>query len=175
MKHVLAANESFILKKNNLEKDVLVELENKINYKSYSDYQEMDADVSSENGTIGWDEDEENFYIFNSSNGVWEPIGQPEETGIPIITVQTTGNVSQQLAPNTFYKFGSIDSLTITLTAGEGLSIYAGKFTTSSNWGGVGLNLPVTITEAANNDTIEAEKTYEYNIMDNVIVIKEVA
>ena len=175
MKHILSTNESFTIKKGNSEKDVLEELNkisSKIDYKDYSSYQAMVADNPT-NGTIGWDGDEEIFYIYDSANMEWKQIEQSE--GIPIITVQTTGNVSQQLAPDTFYKFGSIDSLTITLTAGNNLPIYAGKFTASSNWGGVGLNLPATVEEAANNDTIEATKTYEFSILDGIILVKEVA
>ena len=91
---------------------------------------------------------------------------------VAVETVSSTGAVSQTLAPNTFYKFGTIDSLALTLTSGTGFVIYAGKFTTNSS--GCTLSLPATVTEAASNDTIEGGKTYEFSIVDNVIVIKEV-
>lgn len=97
-------------------------------------------------------------------------------TSIQVVNVQSTGDVVQSLNPDTFYIFGSIDSLTIDIVASSGLlPIYAGKFTASSNWGGVVLNLPATITEAANNDAVEAGKTYEYSILDGIISVKEVA
>lgn len=97
-------------------------------------------------------------------------------TSIQVVNVQSTGDVVQTLNPDTFYIFGSINSLTISIVAASsGLPIYAGKFTASANWGGVGLNLPSTITEATNNDTVEAGKTYEYSILDGIISVKEVA
>lgn len=92
-----------------------------------------------------------------------------------LVEVTTSGAVSQALAPNTFYKFsGSLTSLTLTLTAGTGLVLYAGKFSTGSGWTNNGLSLPASVTEAAGNDEIAASKTYEFSILDNVIVIKEV-
>ncbi len=90
-----------------------------------------------------------------------------------LVTVSSTGDVTQALDSGKFYKFGSLDSLTITLTAAAaGMAIYAGKFTASANWSA--LALPVTVDEAAGNDTIASGKTYEFNIVDNVIVVKEV-
>lgn len=90
-----------------------------------------------------------------------------------LVEVQTTGDVTQALDSGKFYRFGEIDSLTITLTAAAaGMAIYAGKFTASANWSALGL--PATVDEAAGNDTIASGKTYEFNIFDDVIVIKEV-
>lgn len=94
---------------------------------------------------------------------------------IEINYISTTGAVSQALDANKFYKFtGALTSLTLTLNASTGFAVYAGKFTTGSGWGSNGLSIPATVTEAANNDEIEASKTYEFSIVDNVIVIKEV-
>lgn len=92
----------------------------------------------------------------------------------PSVTVSATGDVSQALNPNTFYKFGAVDSLDLTLVAGTGLVVYFGRFTTSANWGGTGLTVPSGVTEGANNPTVEASKTYEFNIMDNVLLLMEV-
>lgn len=90
-----------------------------------------------------------------------------------LVEVQTTGDVTQALDSGKFYRFGEVDSLTITLTAASaGMGIYGGKFTASANWSA--LALPATIDEAAGNDTIAAGKTYEFNVLDNVIVLKEV-
>ena len=91
-----------------------------------------------------------------------------------LVTVSTSGAVSQQLAPNTFYKFtGGVSSLTLTLdTTGTGLLTYFGKFVTASS--GCQLSLPSTLTEATGNATIEGGKTYEFHIVDNVIRISEV-
>lgn len=90
-----------------------------------------------------------------------------------LVEITATGDVSQALDSGKFYRFGEVDSLTITLTAAAvGMGIYGGKFTASANWSA--LALPATIDEAAGNDTIAAGKTYEFNILDNVIVVKEV-
>ena len=92
----------------------------------------------------------------------------------PSVTVTATGDVSQALNPNTFYRFGAVDSLDLTLVAGTGLVVYFGRFSTSANWGGTGLTVPSGVTEGANNPTVEASKTYEFNIMDNVLLLMEV-
>ena len=99
----------------------------------------------------------------------------------PLVTVSSTGDVTQALDADKFYKFGEVDSLALTLTAPDSCAdgtvpmvIYAGKFTASANWGGTKLSIPATVTEAANNDEVEAGKTYEFSITDNIIVVKEV-
>lgn len=90
-----------------------------------------------------------------------------------LVEVQTTGDVTQALESGKFYRFGTLDSLTITLTAAAaGLAQYGGKFTASASWSA--LALPVTVDEASGNDTVASGKTYEFNILDNVIAIKEV-
>ena len=92
----------------------------------------------------------------------------------PSVTVSASGDVSQALNPNTFYRFGAVDSLDLTLVAGTGLVVYFGRFSTSANWGGTGLTVPSGVTEGTNNPTVEASKTYEFNIMDNVLLLMEV-
>lgn len=90
-----------------------------------------------------------------------------------LVEVSTTGDVTQSLESNKFYRFGEVDSLTLAFTAPQsGMGIYAGKFTASANWSA--LSLPVTIDEASGNDPILASKRYEFNLFDNIIVIKEV-
>lgn len=104
-----------------------------------------------------------------------------ENVVTPVVTISTTGDVSQALDAGKFYKFGSVDSLTLTLTAPEScadgtvaLAEYGGKFTASADWGGVKLAIPATITEMVGNNEVEVGKTYEFNISDNVIVVKDV-
>lgn len=104
-----------------------------------------------------------------------------EDVVTPVITVSATGDVSQALVAGKFYKFGSVDSLSLTLTAPEScadgtvaLAEYGGKFTASADWGGVKLAIPSTVTEMVVNDEVEAGKTYEFSISDNVIVVKDV-
>lgn len=92
---------------------------------------------------------------------------------VTLVNVASTGDVTQALDSNKFYKFGSVDSLTLTLnSAPVGMAGYFGKFTTSASW--TALSVPSGVTEASGNDTIAASKTYEFNIVDNIIVIKEV-
>ena len=94
---------------------------------------------------------------------------------ITIIEIGGDGDVTQALDANKFYKFtGALTGLTLTLNAVSGFMIYAGKFTTGSGWGSSGLSIPATVTEAANNDEIAANKTYEFSIMDNIIIVREV-
>lgn len=98
-------------------------------------------------------------------------------TGIPGVQECTdTGDASKALSPNIFYIFtNALNSLTLTLTSGTGLCIYAGKFTASNSWGGVGLNVPSTVTMALNNDTVSAGGVYEFSILDNVMILKQIA
>jgi len=105
-----------------------------------------------------------------------------ENVVTPVVTIPTTGDVSQALDAGKFYIFsGGVDSLALTLTTPDtcadgtvALAEYGGKFTTSANWGGVKLAIPAAVSEAAGNDEVEASKTYEFSIVDNVIAVKEV-
>lgn len=96
-----------------------------------------------------------------------------QDLSTPIVTIATNGSVTQSLNPNTFYKFtGALTSLTLTLTAGSGLDIYAGKFTTDST--GCTLAVPATVVEGTNNPTIVGDTTYEFSILDNVLLLIEI-
>jgi len=95
-------------------------------------------------------------------------------TDTPLVVVSTTGDVSQALDSGKWYRFGTIDSLTLTLNAVASgcVGTYFGRFTTSSNW--TDIAVPNGVTAAASNDTIEGGKTYEFNIIDGIIKINEV-
>jgi len=93
------------------------------------------------------------------------------------VEVSASGQVEQALEDNKFYKFlNPVEELTLTLVAptgyGDVMGTYAGKFTASSTWDSI--VVPTSVEEAAGNDSISAGKTYEFHILDNVIVIKEV-
>lgn len=100
----------------------------------------------------------------------------------PVVTVSSTGDVTQELQAGAFYKFGTIDSLTITLAAGNTpldgttpLLVYGGKFTIDSASASSSLlAMPAGVTISANSDTVAVGKTYEFNIADNVAIIIEV-
>ena len=90
---------------------------------------------------------------------------------VTVETVSTSGSVTQALLPNKFYNFtGSLTSLTLTLTAGNGteLDVYAGKFIADSS--GCSVTLPQTVTVADSVPAIEGGNTYEFNIVDNVLI-----
>lgn len=134
--------------------------------RDFSSKQEME-DTSVSNGTIGWDSSDELFYIYDQSNDSWLPLTETSE----VITISTAGAVSRSLDPNKFYKFtGTLSSLTITaLNSGSGICVYAGKFTAGNNFSG--LSFPASVTPADNVPTIEAGETYEFSVLDNLLLI----
>lgn len=89
---------------------------------------------------------------------------------VPVVDVSGT-EVTQELAPNTFYRFGTVDALSLTMaTAPSGtLAIYACSFTAASD--NTTLTLPATVKGEA--PTIAAGHRYELNIMDNVLLYTE--
>ena len=107
-----------------------------------------------------------------TSGGVFTALqGKADVT--TLVEVTATGDVAQALDSGKFYRFGEVDSLALTFTApSAGLGMWGGKFTASASWSALGI--PATIDEAAGNDTIAGGKTYEFNVLDGIIVIKEV-
>lgn len=96
----------------------------------------------------------------------WDAKADP----VPIVTVSTTGAVTQALDPNKFYNFtGSPTSLTLTLTSGTGLCIYAGKFTAGTGFSN--FTLPSTVKVADGAPSVEAGNTYEFSVMNNLLLL----
>lgn len=94
-------------------------------------------------------------------------------SAVDVVTDSNTGAVTKALDPNKFYKFtGALTSLTLTLNAGTGLCVYAGKFTSDSTTATT-LSLPQSVTEASGNPTIATGKTYEFSIADDVLLMVE--
>lgn len=99
----------------------------------------------------------------------------------PVVNVASTGNVTQELQAGAFYKFGTVDSLTITLAAGNTpldgttpLLVYGGKFTISASSSASSLlALPASVTISPRSDSVDVGKTYEFNIADNEAIILE--
>lgn len=89
---------------------------------------------------------------------------------VAVIDVSGT-DVTQELQPNTFYRFGSVDSLTLTLAAAPSgvLAIYACSFVAAS--ASTTLTLPASVVGEA--PSITAGSRYELNIMDNVLLYTE--
>lgn len=99
----------------------------------------------------------------------------------PVVNVASTGNVTQELQAGAFYKFGTVDSLTITLATGNTpldgttpLLVYCGKFTIDASSSASSLLvLPASVDISANSDKVSVGKTYEFNIADNEAIIIE--
>lgn len=91
---------------------------------------------------------------------------------VPIVDVTGTGSVSQTLAPNTFYRFGSLTALTLTLTAGTGLVVYAGRFTAGAD--AMPITLPSTVKLPDETVDITSGNTYEFSIADGVMLLMDV-
>ena len=88
----------------------------------------------------------------------------------PIVTVSTTGAVTQALDPNKFYDFtGSPTSLTLTLNSGNDLCIYAGKFTAGTGFSN--FTLPSTVKVADGAPSVEAGGVYEFSVMNNLLLL----
>lgn len=81
-----------------------------------------------------------------------------------------TGDTAFELTPNTFHKWGVVASLTLTLASGTAgyLSEYMFEFQSGST--ATSLSLPSTVTWV-NTPTIEANKTYQVSIVDNIAII----
>lgn len=59
-----------------------VQLDPTPGYKEYSNYSTMAADVSQPSGTIGFDGNDENFYIFNLASAEWKNIDGKDKANI---------------------------------------------------------------------------------------------
>ena len=94
---------------------------------------------------------------------------------VTIENVTDTGDVIKSLEPNIFYKFGTVNSLTIPLISGTDLAVYSGKFTIDSQSAAQSFFVvPATVTTAYSCPTITAGNTYEFNILDNVLMMQEI-
>lgn len=113
-------------------------------------------------------------YIPGSSDPDVEPGGG--NSAVPVIEVEGD-EPEQELAPNTFYKFGTVDSIDLTLGEGEEgvMNIYAFSFTASEDFDpSTGISWPEGI--ALNRDFEVNEGDYcEVSIMNNVAlyIVKE--
>lgn len=82
-----------------------------------------------------------------------------------------SGTVTKQIKPNTFYKFGECSSLTITLGAEESEIVNEYMFEFASGTTPATLSLPDSVKWSGGNaPTIEASKTYQISIVNNLAV-----
>lgn len=82
-----------------------------------------------------------------------------------------SGTVTKQIKPNTFYKFGEVSSLAITLAAEESGILNEYMFEFASGTTPATLSLPDSVKWSGGNaPTIEASKTYQISIVNNLAV-----
>ena len=107
-------------------------------------------------------------YTINSADlANWN--GKAEK--VPVIN-HGTGSTTLAIAPNTFHVWGTVGSLNITLTAPTDSSVYNEymfQFTSGST--ATNLTLPSSVQWMYETPTIEANKTYQCSIVNNVAVI----
>ena len=123
---------------------------------------QSDWNISDENDVAFIKNKPTNLSEFNNDAGyLTEPI-----IGYPIInTTQST----IEIKPNTYYKFGNVDSLNITFTSSDSSYIqeYCFEFIANES---TTLNLPDTV-KWIKNPQIESGKTYQVSILNNIGVI----
>lgn len=110
------------------------------------------------------------FEVRNGARGAQGVQGEKGEKGdsgqVPLVTV-AGATPTQQLAPNTFYVFGSVTSLTVTLAAGDSgiANIYAFRFTAGQD--DPTITLPSGVV--CNQDlSLKAGDVCEFSIQDNL-------
>ena len=123
---------------------------------------QSDWNISDENDVAFIKNKPTNLSEFNNDAGyLTEPI-----IGYPIInTTQST----IEIKPNTYYKFGNVDSLNITFTSSDSsyTQEYCFEFIANES---TTLNLPDTV-KWVKNPQIESGKTYQVSILNNIGVI----
>lgn len=123
---------------------------------------QSDWNISDENDVAFIKNKPTNLSEFNNDVGyLTEPI-----IGYPIInTTQST----IEIKPNTYYKFGNVDSLNITFTSSDSsyTQEYCFEFIANES---TTLNLPDTV-KWIKNPQIESGKTYQVSILNNIGVI----
>lgn len=112
------------------------------------------------------------FYASGSGTKALTDNGQYAEFAKPT-KVESGGSVSvtKQINPNTFYKFGEVVSMTITLAAEESGILNEYMFEFVSGTTPTVLSLPDTVKWSGGSaPTIEASKTYQISIVNNLAV-----
>jgi hypothetical protein len=90
---------------------------------------------------------------------------------VTIVTNSSTGSVTQALDPNKFYKFtGALTALTLTLNAGTGFCVYAGKFTSDSSTA-CNVTLPSGVVLADGAPSVDTGETYEFSIAEGLMLL----
>ena len=94
---------------------------------------------------------------------------QLQEKGDKVTTESATED-AKEIQPNRYYIFGEKQNLTITLAEGEEGKLNEYMFEFTSGTTPTTLTLPETVKWMGDN-TIEASKTYQVSIVNNIAVI----
>ena len=118
------------------------------------------------------------FHVKNGQQGAQGPQGETGAQGPQgpagesgVYPVVSSSSQSQELSPNTFYLFGEMSSLSVTLgtpTSGE-VNEYVFQFTSGST--ATQLTVPQTVSFPATL-SIEANKTYQISIVNNLGLVQ---
>lgn len=101
-----------------------------------------------------------------TDNGQYADFAKPTK-----VVTGSSGTVTQQLSPNTLYKFGECSSLTITLGAETSGIVNEYMFEFVSGSTATTLSVPETVKWSGGSaPTIEANKTYQVSIVNNLAV-----
>lgn len=113
------------------------------------------------------------FDLSGKGNKALTDNGQYAEFASPIKVISGgSGTVTKRLSPNTYYEFGKCTKLTITLAAEiSGIrNEYMFEFVSGST--ATTLSLPASVSwMGGKTPTIEANKTYQCSIVNNIAVI----
>lgn len=86
------------------------------------------------------------------------------------VLAENVSETTKEIQPNRYYIFGEVASLTITLAAGEEGKLNEYMFEFTSGVTATTLSLPETIKWMGDN-AIEASKTYQVSILNNIAVM----
>lgn len=100
---------------------------------------------------------------YGRNNGKWVKVDQQ-------ITIENVSENTKEIHPNKYYMFGEMTELTITLAEGEEGKLNEYMFEFTSGTTPTTLTLPESVKWMGEH-TIEASKTYQVSIVNNIAVI----
>lgn len=86
------------------------------------------------------------------------------------VSVENVSENTKELQPNKYYIFGEMETLTLTLAAGEENKLSEYMFEFASGTTPTTLTLPESVKWIGSN-TIEASMTYQVSIVNNIAVL----
>lgn len=106
-----------------------------------------------------------------ADEGNWIDVGGAAGTKVKVISAPGASSITKQIEPNTFYKFEAFPAITIKLVAEESGILNEYMFEFVSGTTATTLSLPDSVKWSGGNaPTIEANKTYQVSIVNNLAV-----